>query len=517
MACAELALSNIRDERALEALCAEILAKPRSRLRRDIAAALATGTDPLGDLFSELRSPARRRSQGATYTPWSVVTAMVDWATRESSPSHIVDPGTGSARFLVAAAAAFPKARLIGVELDPLAALIARTNLSCAGLSRRSRVIVGDYRYVELPRRCGETLFIGNPPYVRHHDIQARDKRWLDRVARSAGLPVSGLAGLHLHFFLATLCHARAGDRGSLITAGEWLDVNYGKLGRALFAGPLGLRRLDVIAPTAQLFADAQTTSVITSFEVGNLHKPARARLLAKASSLAAGLRGGRPISRKRLVTSQRWNDLLRRPRSRRANMIELGELCRVHRGQVTGANRVWIVGDETPPVPARFMQPAITRAKELFGAGANLRDDDQLRRIVDLPQDLDELSPRERELIDRFLAWARGREADRGYVARHRSPWWSVKLRQPAPILATYMARRPPAFVRNLAGARHINIAHGLYPRQPMSARRLTALAKYLNGSVSTDEGRTYAGGLTKFEPKEMERLLVPRPEDLP
>jgi hypothetical protein len=27
-------------------------------------------------------------------------------------------------------------------------------------------------------------------------------------------------------------------------------------------------------------------------------------------------------------------------------------------------------------------------------------------------------------------------------------------------------------------------------------------------------EEGRTYAGGLTKFEPREMERLLVPHPE---
>jgi hypothetical protein len=27
-------------------------------------------------------------------------------------------------------------------------------------------------------------------------------------------------------------------------------------------------------------------------------------------------------------------------------------------------------------------------------------------------------------------------------------------------------------------------------------------------------DDGRTYAGGLTKFEPREMERLLVPTPE---
>ena len=95
--------------------------------------------------------------------------------------------------------------------------------------------------------------------------------------------------------------------------------------------------------------------------------------------------------------------------------------------------------------------------------------------------------------------------------MASHRPAWWSVGLRAPAPILATYMARRPPAFVRNLAEARHINVAHGLYPRQPLSSAVLDAIADYLRVSISTASGRTYAGGLTKFEPREMERLLIP------
>ena len=43
------------------------------------------------------------------------------------------------------------------------------------------------------------------------------------------------------------------------------------------------------------------------------------------------------------------------------------------------------------------------------------------------------------------------------------------------------------------------------------MSAPELDALATYLRTSVSTASGRTYAGGLTKFEPREMERLVVP------
>jgi adenine-specific DNA-methyltransferase len=132
---------------------------------------------------------------------------------------------------------------------------------------------------------------------------------------------------------------------------------------------------------------------------------------------------------------------------------------------------------------------------------------------VIDLPAELDLLDASARRAVERFLRAARSMGADRGFVAQNRKAWWSVGLRKPAPILATYMARRPPAFVRNLAGARHINVAHGLYPREPMSDAALDALARYLGRATVVSEGRTYAGGLTKFEPGEMERILVPSP----
>ena len=74
-------------------------------------------------------------------------------------------------------------------------------------------------------------------------------------------------------------------------------------------------------------------------------------------------------------------------------------------------------------------------------------------------------------------------------------------------------MARRPPAFVLNQAEARHLNIAHGLYPRESMTSTVLTALVKYLRDAATMRGGRVYAGGLTKFEPREMERIPVPEP----
>ena len=54
-----------------------------------------------------------------------------------------------------------------------------RANAAVSGLSDRTHVHLGDYRALDLPRADGPTLFVGNPPYVRHHRIAPEWKTWL--------------------------------------------------------------------------------------------------------------------------------------------------------------------------------------------------------------------------------------------------------------------------------------------------------------------------------------------------
>lgn len=479
----------------------------------DAQASIDQGRDPLGEAFCNVFSNEQRRPRGATYTPQPIVEAMLGWAACEVRPARIVDPGVGSARFLVTAGRHFPDAQLVGVEVDPLAAIIARGHLAAAGFAHRSEVILQDYREICLPEISRPTLFLGNPPYVRHHLIEPMWKTWLSATARSLGHQASQLAGLHVHFFLATAKHARPGDFGVLITSSEWLDVNYGRLVRELLMGVLGAKTIHVIEPTADPFPGTQTTAVITGFAIGERPEAVglrRAESVAELGKLSTNW----SVRRERLETADRWSPLTRPNTQRREGFIELGELCRVHRGQVTGANRIWIDAANRFRLPEHVLLPTVTRARELFAADGCLADSSVLRRVIDLPVDLDSFQSDERRQIDRFLRFARSQDVQTGFVAQNRKAWWSVGLRGPAPILATYMARRPPVFVRNMAEARHINIAHGLYPRATLTNDQLSILAAYLSRSVSTAEGRTYAGGLTKFEPREMERLLVPRPE---
>ena len=483
---------------------------PKAKLTalRDL---IRSGSDPLGEAFCTLRSPAERRDSGATYTPEPIIRSMVEWATDHGTPHRIIDPGTGSARFLMQAGANFPDASLIGIDIDPLAALIARANLAVAGFAKRSRIILGDYRSFDEPI-SDPTLYIGNPPYVRHHQIDTKWKEWLSTEAQKLGHKASQLAGLHVHFFLATARRARAGDFGAFITAAEWLDVNYGSLVRSLLTAELGGQSITVIEPTAQPFPDAATTAAITTFEIASKPTSVFFRRVDSLGNLD-GLNKGRKVHRDRLLTEARWSHLSRAAEKMPEGYVELGELCRVHRGQVTGANDIWIAGAHSEGLPDSVLYRTVTRAKELIAAKGVLRDAAKLRCVIDIPVDLDELDTAERRAVERFLKAARERGANTGYVASHRKAWWSVGLRSPAPIISTYMARRAPAFVLNKADARHINIAHGLYPRDPMTEKARTALVRFLQTNISQNSGRTYAGGLTKFEPREMERLIVPTP----
>ena len=505
LSAAEQRLLDEQDQDAAPA--AELVLRASSLIRR--------GEDPLGDAYCAIRSPGERRPLGQTYTPHPIIEAMLRWASDHGTPTRVVDPGAGSGRYLLAAGRRFPEAELHGSDVDPLATLMLRTNLAAAGLAGRARVHLGDYRALALPEAEGPTLFIGNPPYVRHHQIAPEWKGWLLQTARRHGLHASALAGLHVHFFLATAEYGRRGDFGAFITSSEWLDVNYGALVRRLLLDELGGQSLHVLAPEAQPFSDATTTGAITCFRIGDTVPAMKVRRVESVSDLGR-LAKGRSVSRQRLAETNRWSVLTHVTPALPEGHVELGELCRVHRGTVTGANAVWVRRDAHPDLPERVLFPSITRARELFGAGARLGSLDALRRVVDLPVDLDVFDAAERRQIDRFLREARARGVPEGYIASNRRAWWSVGLRAAAPILATYMARRPPAFVRNDAGARHINIAHGLYPREEMTDAVLDRLADHLRAAVTLAQGRTYAGGLVKFEPREMERIPVPGPDML-
>lgn len=484
----------------------------------ELAVQIRSGSDPLGERFLALRSPAERRSIGAFYTPASIVEPMVSWAL-ERCPARIVDAGCGSGRFACTVARRDPDVSIVAVDLDPLATLLTRANLAIIGATA-AQVVHGDFLRLELPEVDGATAWIGNPPYLRHHSLDAGTKAWAAGAGKAIGHPVSSLAGLHALFFLATAVHAREHDFGAYIVSSEWFDTGYGDVIRQLLTNGLGALSLHAFPPHTAAFEGVMTTAVIVTFEAGA--KPQAIRLERVDGPHGLGrLSGGMPLDRELLVAASRWSPLFSPPApAREGRTVRLGEIARVHRGQVTGGNKFFVLTRQQAKELGleEWCRPAITSAEEILDSGGVVRDGPNRRVILAVPADVDR---RAHPQLDRYLRRGERRQGDKpaiskGYVASRRRPWWNLGPFDAPPIVASYMARRAPVFALNPDGLVLLNVAHGVWPIRGIAESDLAGLVAHLNEYREgyRGQGRTYHGGLEKFEPGEMERLIIPAGE---
>ncbi|MGI8913481.1 MAG: methyltransferase [Chloroflexota bacterium] len=505
-------LSPAEDALLAQALTAPL---PSKSIVERIRAAIRGGGDPLGEILCRVRTAGQRRTVGAFYSPPRLVETMVDWVLARD-PRRVVDAGCGSGRFAAEVARRAPTTPVFAIDADPVATILTRAVLAMLA-AHDATVLQADYTLWQIPPERGRTAFIGNPPYVRHHDLSREAKRWAVDAGTRLGQKVSGLAGLHLHFYLATMLKARPGDVGCFVTSAEWLDVGYGSALRALFLDGLGGQALHVVDPTAVTFSDVQTTAVIACFERDALPSSIRVSTIASPDALT-NLNGGRAVPRSLLAGALRWSALVRSevPAVDLGAAVPLGALARVHRGLVTGANNYFLL-DRRRAADLGLLpwcRPAITDGQEILRADGVIRDSAERKLLLDVPRGIDrQCFP----ALDAYLRTGEQRLGDvpavaERYIASRRKPWWYLGRQAPAPIVASYMARQAPAFALNPDGLALINIGHGLHPVGLMNRAHLARLCSQLNANRATfrGQGRTYQGGLEKFEPREMEALRI-------
>jgi predicted RNA methylase len=462
--------------------------------------------DSFGRDYCLDHSAEQRRAMGVTLTPEWLVRWMLGCASVQGQFDRVIDPGCGTARFALMAAQRWPHARVIGIEALPELAALARRAISETRLGHRVDIEEADFRGLEASPGTGKTLYIGNPPYVRHHDVDARWKDWYRVEMARLAIDASALAGLHAHFLLKTALLARPGDAFCYVIPAEWLDTGYGDALRQLLAGDrLPVAEMWLADKDEPIFDGALVSSVVIAGRVGEPTEKVRLGRLAES-----GAQPLRTVPRIKLAACARWSEFWHEARAVGTG-VEVGEIFEVRRGQVTGNNALWVYGSGyRDALPAEVLRPTVTRARELLDLDeAVLRDSSLLKRVIDLPADWSEsLDEGGAQQTKEFLKWAEQHGGHASYIARHRKPWFRVRLGAPAPILMTYMARRPPRFVRNMASAAILNIAHGLYPRQPMAAADLDAAVRALNDAADIRDGRAYAGNLVKFEPGDAMRI---------
>lgn len=482
----------------------------------------ADGVDVLGSAFEDVLPGAARRAAGQFLTPYWAADLMAGWLLQEET-ELLCDPAVGSGRLLYRAAQRREHSPqgMVGFDIDPGC-------LTMADLNLRMRDIQG-YRlqkrnFLLDPVHVAPDAVICNPPYCRHHAIEAAEKaRIHDGFGERLGLRLSRLAGLHVLFLIRALEVAAPGARLAFITPAEWLDVNYGRQIKQFVLDHAHIEGLVILKDDQLFFDGALTTAAITLLRKRHrapeadpiTHVVQLPDELPDVEAVLAALRGegDLPVEAIRLSHTHRWS----RRTSTRWTGRPLRELARVRRGIATGCNQFFVVSEterrrhglETSTLRPCVTSPRLIDGLEFDAERLSGLDDATPRWVLECH---DPSAERADGPLGCYLRWGREElRANAGYLASKRTPWYGLERRGASPILFTYMNRQRPRFIRNRAGAVPLNTFLIVEPHDGIDADRLwAALNSHEFLEQLQEERRAYGGGLWKIEPKELEALRL-------
>jgi hypothetical protein len=478
--------------------------------------------------LDSLKFAAERNKWGQFATPFELAVSLARYAHEMLGQGRLrfFDPAIGTGAFFSALSQAVPTKTIeaaAGVELDPLFAEAAEKLWSKSGL----RVIRGDFTKQKAPAKRFN-LVLTNPPYVRHHHLDAEEKdRLKAQLTRSLGMEISGLAGLYCYFLLQ--CHDWMEEQGLAIwlIPSEFMDVNYGATLRRYLTERVTLLHIHRFCPTDVQFTDALVSSAVVVFRKATPAPGHRVRF-----SFAGPIE--RPTTEALvpfdvLRDSGKWTQFPARTNFESIEEPTLGDLFAIKRGLATGSNSFFILDSEQVnewSIPRQFLKPILPGPRfvttDVIDAHPN-GDPAVSARIYLL--DCNEGEEKIENRWPRFYEYLqKGREEKiaASYLASHRAPWYSQEQRAPAPFLCTYMGRsrngkHPFRFIWNRSQATAHNVYLMLYPRSrlqealtnhPELAAKVFVALQSLTPAQFISAGRVYGGGLHKVEPKELAQI---------
>lgn len=486
----------------------------------------ADGVDVIGAAYEQLVSGVERRPRGQFQTPFWAADLMASWLLSEPT-ELLLDPGVGAGRLLFRALKAGPHVpeRMLGLDIDPLSLTMARLNVELRDPDGRVRLDLMRRDFLTGSLAARPDAITCNPPYSRHHAIPSDQKEAIHAGFEARlGRRFNRLAGLHVLFLVRALEVARPGARIAFITPADWLDVGYGRHVKRFVLERAYVDSI-VLFDEDHLFFDGAITSAAITFirkepSAGRATRIVRLprELPPRRQVLAAvkGTSGALAAEEIELAVERRWGRVHRQI----SRGTRLGDLARVRRGLATGCNRFFALSEETRRqfgIDKADLRPAITSPRlvsgtELTRAILGSLPDDQARWVLDRR---DPEAEKGDFPIARYLRWGRKHlQANSGYLASNRRPWYALEKRGDCPILFSYMNRENPRFIRNRAQAVPLNTFLIVEPKDGIDPDELCAAlnSRFVLDQLTHDR-RNYGGGLWKLEPREVEELRVELP----
>lgn len=446
--------------------------------------------------MTEAKGLARKRL-GQFYTPVGEAASFAQWAVRTGN-ERILEPSAGDGALLLAA---LDRVKDIGGQ--------SRTALACDvddDAVQTLQAIVGEAAEIKSmsffdldPRdHAPVDVVLANPPFTRNHLLDRTAKRELRQR-----YSMNGAAGLWAYFVLHARSFLRPGGRMLVVVPAAATFTSYADdLMRRLQSEFRSLSLVEL--PTKPVWSAAAD-------ERG-------------AVILAEGYQGGPAASVARGVwdftthSPQRWRPLQLPPSFHRLAeaATPLGTLAHLSIGAVTGANRVFLLdGADAAAMDNEDILPIVSRARHVRGLSISREELEEMaeageRTWLLAPRSLGQRGGPVRKRLARIDRDSRRQTA----WFNKRTPWWAIAPLPKCDAVFTYMNDLGPRLALVDQGIVCSNTLHCVRFVEGLPlASRLSAVSSFVStfGQLSAElQGRTYGGGVLKFELKEARAFPV-------
>jgi len=472
---------------------------------------------------------------GKYYTPKKLALAMTDWAINKPY-LRILDPAFGRGAFLEAALNTIEKKgfknskKLYGVEIDDNAKKYLSNFLEFG--AQESNFIIEDFLSLRLHSSFGDKfdLIMGNPPFVRHHQISNKLKQVAVAAMQDYEFKISTMSGYWVYFLLHSLSFLKKGGSLAMILPKAFISAEYSKEIRRIISNIF--EKASILVLNGRWFHEAEESVVMLLAEnyIRNTQKYEGNKKYRNEEELISKV-GGFYIPDINKTINDDWNliseyipdEIHKFLQSSLSNnlTLRLKDLVTIKIGVVTGANKFFILTkseSEKLRLDNKHLKPIITKSRLLKGLDFLNTDISQARKD-NLKTELLITSHEEKNLSKKIIEYINTGKLEginNRYKCRNRNPWHLVKDIYSPDAFLHYMSSSLPHIILNLTSSTCTNTIHRItWNKQftDLEKKAITIASTTSLAQIGFEmEGRSLGGGVLKLEPNSALKVIIPK-----
>lgn len=482
-----------------------------------------------------IENETAQKLRGGYYTPLDLATFIAQWV-KEIKPERVLEPSCGDGAFFAALGKArgFENTNVLGFELEEQEAAKAQQRARESGLTAAT-VQNADFLEWALDQFVGgEEKFdavVGNPPFIRYQYLPAQFQARAEQVFKQLNLRFTKHTNAWVPFILASMALLRPGGRLAMVVPAEIIHVMHAQSLRSYLGHEC--RRVVIIDPEELWFNDTLQGAVIVLAEKAQSGQPNEGLGILRVAGRDFLQRSpaevfNAPQAMNGKTVEGKWTRALL-DHDTRTLLDEIQQLPQVHRfndiaqvdvGIVTGANKFFLVPDETVREYGleKWAHPMFGRSEHCRGV---IYDARQHAENADKGNPTNFLWFRETDAqIDAaaqaYIQQGELQDLHTRYKCRIRKPWYTVPSVYTTEIGMLKRSHDTPRLILNRLGAYTTDTAYRIRSLGVEAEKLVGCFINPLTALSAELEGRHYGGGVLELVPSEIERLLIPLPENV-